>query len=470
MEQQLSEGIQNNKSEERDLNVSDKVETPENSHKKQSKLKYLILWIILLLIAVISLVCIYLWSKKDSDDTVPSLQEDAVEDSDDETSSLQEKSDEDTSDQLDKQDNEDELPDLSSNTLENRYILFSHSDELWISNWDGKNQRSLVLRDVSVALNGFNDRWIFYQSKSNGSIQVYDLKDKKIVDTDLEEVKIEGGKGRYYQPFSVSPDGKSIVANFYYTKDNCVEPPCGLEPPASAQDAGYYAYNIETNRKAYLTDILNITFAIWSENSLYFNTHQEILTSGSDGAYDHRNIRFDITSGKEEIIEVTKYPNEWGAEGGINYFIDDFKIRIESSMSKGQARIIYEKDIGQQIVDSSKYTEMQQSLVISPQYDKALYYRGRADDRTPAHVEKDRYLLDFINIDTEMVLSAKENEDLGFNSYWVNNDYFITKVIEDSEQSDPNSAGDILLVNSLNGTSEKITEFGDVQLYGNPLY
>lgn len=350
-----------------------------------------------------------------------------------------------------------------SESFENRKLFFIREDEeneIWISDWDGSNQKGLGIDHVYYVANGFSDRWLFY-AKSN-SMFAYNLLEDKI-----EEVKIyedENIKGVLYAgnyPFVVSDDGKVAVYGLYYQRTICkseeIESPtaCPLtqeDIPSSVPKEGYYAYHADTKETFYLADWqsgLNLIFYNWDKDPKYLYSRVYLDDERMD---EYLYYKFDLYNGERNLMF------SYGIDADLKlYFIDDTILQF--SYPSGNPLVV-KKDGEEKIIEAKSSNVVQSRTWISPDRKKVIYVKdqGLAEDGSALN---HRFVLNLDTLKTERILEARNLYTFGHENMWVNDDYFVTEVIKSSEV---NPITDLILVNVRTGESKEITSSGEIAL------
>ncbi|MBN2015252.1 hypothetical protein JW766_00255 [Candidatus Dojkabacteria bacterium] len=381
------------------------------------------------------------------------IEEEVTEEEQEETSEVKEES----SEEQEKDDAEEPLlPAVKKIAFVRRKGEGSEDDELWISDWDGTNQRSLGITSVSEVFNGPNEKWIFYKNYEEHILLAYNLETgriKEIVETDTLEARagIQGNN-----TISISPKEDVIIYEvIFFQKEDCVDI-CMEMDPYPERKVGFYAYNMVTDKKVYLGDFLMV--ANWDKDGQNIYTHAAAYNYHEYGLGEGI-YKINVNTGDAQLIATSD------EEVYVYHFLEEKNITFRhiGSIAEG-TELFVEKGGVEKKLDEGEWAVLQPFIWISPGRRYVLYERKKGEV-VPHQPHFELILVDLNTLEKRVVASPGANEKIASRNYWIDDDYFIT-LFEYGDFSDWYSVKeDLLLVNIHTGETTKITEFGDVMFF-----
>lgn len=317
-------------------------------------------------------------------------------------------------------------------------------NELWISNYDGTDMKSLGIKNVTEAYNGNSNGWIYYQTgNALNNIHSYNL------NTDEQKDIVEPEPYANMEYVSVPRKGDVIVYRVRYHKKDEEGLPVMVDPYPNAYE-GYFSYNIESDKKVYLGNFTGI--GGWDKEATFFYIsdqgfvyHEYDLSKGF--------YKINIITGEAQFLENKE------KDCDVKYYLEEENNSFIFRCGEGEgSQLIVNKSGDIKLIENVETADIQPiSIWFSPNRNYAIYIKAHYWEMWEGHFY-DLILLDLSDLTTKALMLPE-----GYESYqtlfWLDDNEFITLF----EKGDiPAENRDLVLVNIDTGEKKQITSFGDI--------
>lgn len=333
-------------------------------------------------------------------------------------------------------------------------------DELWVSDWNGDNAKTLGIKNVNEVINGPNKKWIIF-TKHNEVNRIYALNlsnssIKTITEEDIPDQAIGYVNGN--NSVRISPDENKLVYKvFFLSKSDCGEGGCADYDGYPSRKAGYYSYDLNTNTKKYLGsfDFINN----WSTDSTY------IFSSSGNNYHEYnyggKSFRVNINTGEYNLLDTKS-----STLGQYNYFNGNKKTSLDMS---GSINVLtFYNGTSSIVLETGPFAEVQPMYTQNISYDHKYAVYMKRFEMVGSGSPRYQYMLINLTSGTKSILSKPAaKEDYETPVTWTKDKLLIVPMIKNYDYvnfSNTKLDKDLYYIDVESGVRTQITKFGDIKI------